>query len=324
MSSHSAGASKPLLVTAGLSALLAFTLAASLASGPPLLGFVGRTHPLVVHAPIGVLLLVVTLELLAMRSEAFGEKLRPVMPAALTFLVVSSLGAFAIGLLLGRAGDYPQRLLTKHRVLTLTSVVCAAATLAAFAAQESARTQIWRRIYRGLLGLTLAAMSLGGHVGGSLARGEGYLFQLAPHFVQAAAGYTPKPMPTTDSAAPLSEAKVLADVVLPILNKRCGECHAQEKSKGGLRLDSRAAMLKGGLSGPAIVPSASGKSLLLERVKLPKDADDHMPPDGPGLSPEEVALVEYWIDRDASEQLTVKAALSPLASRGLLEAAVPR
>lgn len=318
--------SKPLLVTAAVSALLAFVAAGAIGSGPPLLGFVGRVHPLVVHMPIGVLILVVTLELAAMRSEAFREKLRTVMPAVLTFLVVSSLAAFAIGLLLGRSGDYPQKLLTKHRLLTFVSVLGAAATLAAFALQNGAHEAAKRGLYRALLGLTLGAMSLGGHVGGSLSRGEGYLFQLAPGFVQKLAGYTPKPPATAEPAAvPGTEPKVFADVLLPALQKKCGECHAGEKSKGGLKVDSRAAMLKGGLSGTSLVPSASGKSLLVERMKLPKDSDDHMPPDDkPGFSAEELALLEYWIDRGASEELTVKDALSPAASRGLLEAAAKR
>ncbi len=51
--------------------------------------------------------------------------------------------------------------------------------------------------------------------------------------------------------------------VRPVLVESCYSCHSQEtgKSKGGLLLDSRDALLKGGASGPAIVPGEPNKSL---------------------------------------------------------------
>ena len=52
--------------------------------------------------------------------------------------------------------------------------------------------------------------------------------------------------------------------VKPILTRHCAECHNDKQQKGGLRLDTAAALLQGGDSGSAVVPGQAGKSLLIE------------------------------------------------------------
>src|SRR5262249_47037690 len=54
--------------------------------------------------------------------------------------------------------------------------------------------------------------------------------------------------------------------VRPLLAARCHECHGPAKVKGGLRLDSRAAALAGGRSGPAVVPGQPDESLLIDAI----------------------------------------------------------
>src|SRR4051794_21142334 len=67
--------------------------------------------------------------------------------------------------------------------------------------------------------------------------------------------------------------------IRPVLVKECYACHSAEakKVKGGLRLDSRAGVLKGGDSGPAVVPGKPEESPLLEAVRHEGIA---MPPKG--------------------------------------------
>ena len=72
--------------------------------------------------------------------------------------------------------------------------------------------------------------------------------------------------------------------VRPILEVSCIECHGVEKQKGDLRLDTLANLLKGGDSGPAIVPGNIDESILLERIFLPADDDEIMPPENGPLS----------------------------------------
>jgi uncharacterized membrane protein len=117
-------------------------------------------------------------------------------------------------------------------------------------------------------------------------------------------------------------AKVFADVVLPILNAKCANCHGTDKSKGKLRLHNFADVLKGGSDGATtVIPANVKDSLLLVRAKLPKDDDDHMPPsDEPQLTKEELALLEWWIAEGAKEDLTIGAAKKTPEIEGYLKA----
>ena len=87
--------------------------------------------------------------------------------------------------------------------------------------------------------------------------------------------------------------------VRPILQARCLNCHAKGKYKGGLSLETREAALKGGESGPAIVPGKSRESLLLQLVDG-LDPDRRMPANGDPLPKDQVALLRDWIDQGAS------------------------
>jgi mono/diheme cytochrome c family protein len=101
--------------------------------------------------------------------------------------------------------------------------------------------------------------------------------------------------------------------IRPILQQHCIACHGSKKQEGGLRLDQRAAALRGGENyAPAIVPQSAEKSPLWQFVSR-EDADLKMPPDGAGLSATEVQLLKEWIDAgavwpDASADLSEKSA----------------
>ena len=85
--------------------------------------------------------------------------------------------------------------------------------------------------------------------------------------------------------------------VRPILVERCHECHSAKakRVRGKLLLDSRDAILKGGESGPAVVPGEPSKSLLIEAVRYGK-ADMQMPPTRK-LPAHEIAILEEWVRR---------------------------
>jgi hypothetical protein len=86
--------------------------------------------------------------------------------------------------------------------------------------------------------------------------------------------------------------------VKPILAKHCASCHGATKPRGGLRLDTAAFALKGGVGGPAVVPGNSEESPLIEAVIREADAD-RMPLKRPPLSPEQVAILKAWVDQGA-------------------------
>lgn len=83
--------------------------------------------------------------------------------------------------------------------------------------------------------------------------------------------------------------------VLPILKSKCGKCHTNGTYKGGLSLDTRAALLDSG----AVDLEKSGESEMLRRI-LSKDQDERMPPEGERLSEDEVSALRKWIDEGLS------------------------
>ena len=85
------------------------------------------------------------------------------------------------------------------------------------------------------------------------------------------------------------------DYVEPLLKQNCYECHSHEaeKAKGGMVLDSRASILKGGDSGPVLVPGEPENSLMIEAI-LYGNEDLQMPPDYQ-LEQDDIARLREWI-----------------------------
>ena len=108
------------------------------------------------------------------------------------------------------------------------------------------------------------------------------------------------------AAAPQDAATHFEKKVRPILVEKCLSCHAPEKQKGGLRVDSRSALLKGGERGAAIVPGKPSESLLLRA--LSHDGELKMPPKQK-LSAAEIAAIREWVRAGAPwrDALTTRA-----------------
>jgi hypothetical protein len=85
--------------------------------------------------------------------------------------------------------------------------------------------------------------------------------------------------------------------VRPILVQRCYECHSGQESNGGLRLDYREGLLKGGDSGPALQADEPQGSLLLRAIRY-QNADLQMPPSGK-LDASEIEVLETWVAQGA-------------------------
>lgn len=100
-------------------------------------------------------------------------------------------------------------------------------------------------------------------------------------------------------ASPAMGAIDFENEILPILEDNCFDCHGPDKQKGGVRLDSRVGLLKGGDTGfAAIVPGDLAKSQALHFIKG-EDPDEIMPPKGNPLDAEDVARIEKWIGEGA-------------------------
>ena len=88
--------------------------------------------------------------------------------------------------------------------------------------------------------------------------------------------------------------KFFESKVRPLLSAECYDCHGAEKTKGGLRLDHRDLILKGGDTGPALISGKPGESLLVEAIHR-TDPDFSMPPKKE-LTDEQVAILTQWIE----------------------------
>jgi len=104
-----------------------------------------------------------------------------------------------------------------------------------------------------------------------------------------------------DDAADFFEKRIR-----PVLHEQCVKCHGSEKQKGGLRVDSREALMHGGDTGPALVPGNAGSSLLLKAVRH-TDPDLKMPPpkEAPKLADAVIADLEAWVKAGAAFPATV-------------------
>lgn len=106
--------------------------------------------------------------------------------------------------------------------------------------------------------------------------------------------------------------------VRPLLAEKCLECHGGDETSGGLSLDARDHWLAGGDSGPAIVPGAPEKSLLIEAIGY-KNRDLQMPPKAP-LSESEITVLSEWIARGAPDpRRATPAAAAPVTGMSLDE-----
>jgi len=274
--------------------------------------FIGRLHPLLVHLPIGFVLLLAALELIARwtgrreANAAAGWVLALAVPAAA--------GAAGCGWLLSHAGGYDPHLLQWHKWTGLgTAAACLLAAL------------LYRcdchRLYRLCLAVTVAALVVASHFGGSLTHGSDYLVRYAPTPVRNWFGGPARPAPATASKpASLAETPVFSGVIAPILEPNCLSCHGPAKAKAGLRLDTPAALRRGSEHGAVMVAGESGESTLIRRIKLPPENEDHMPPEGkPQPSVDDVALLQWWIDAGAPEDAKVSELRPPAAILQILE-----
>jgi len=255
--------------------------------------FFGRLHPLLVHLPIGLILLLAILELLA-RSPRFKHA-NANSGLILALVVPASMVAVLCGWLLSLGGGYQDRLLQLHKWTGIgTAAACALAGLL--------YSLDLKKAYRFCLFASVGVLMVASHFGGSLTHGSDYLTKYAPGPLRRWLGGAPATAPTIAVAKTRDVANLQAfnDVIQPLLQKDCVSCHGPEKSKGKLRLDSLAGVLKGGDSGPAILASKTADSPLLKRVRLPAGNEDHMPPDGkPQPDSDEISLLEWWIGAGA-------------------------
>lgn len=256
-----------------------------------IVSFIGRFHPLLVHLPIGFLLLAVIFRFLNRGTEQRISAIA--MNAALLLGSLAAIASCITGYLLLQTAEYDEQVSGWHQWLGISIAVISTG---------------WyffeRKQVRPGSGVVIASLVFGllmitGHLGGTLTHGEGYL-SFSDAEDDTAQVVERKPLEN------VQEAKVYDEVVKPVLASSCYSCHGETKQKGKLRLDIPEMIIKGGKNGLVIEDSAD-ESEMIKRLLLPMSDKKHMPPkDKRQLTETDIALLHWWVEQGSSFDKKVK------------------
>jgi len=252
--------------------------------------FIGHLHPVLVHLPIGILVLAGLFHLLsATNAYAF---LRPAVRISYLLGAIAAVASCISGYLLSQTSDYDTQLVALHQWFGIGVAIISMLLYLLLTFRVSPL------LLRLVTVIVLVGITITGHYGGSLTHGSDYLF--------VALNGEPSNKVAIPPVANIQQANVYPQLVEPLLKNRCYSCHGAEKQKGKLRLDSKENMTKGGEEGTVLVEGKADESELMKRLLLPLDNEDHMPPkEKPQLGQEEIALLKWWIDQGADIHKTV-------------------
>lgn len=263
-----------LFVWIGLTLII--TLAGNSLVLPVWLQVVGRSHPILLHFPIVLLLM----GLLFFWIPGIDKKPEIREIGEISFLAGCNFAGITVlaGLILAQE-DYTGEILTWHKWAGL--LVFGGCVILYFF------RSIQAKVIRISSVVLAAAIIATGHWGAGLTHGEDFL--LAP--IQS----------NVIEVIPLAEAEIFGDVVQPILQAKCISCHKEGKIKGELRMDHIESLQKGGKSGPFVLAGDFEKSMLIQRINLPEDDKKHMPPKNKAqLTDEELLILSEWVASGAS------------------------
>ncbi len=248
------------------------------------LQFLGRFHPLLVHLPIGLIVLLPLLEFAGTKRQSLREAAGFVLHIALATCIL----AIIFGLLLAYGSGEIGTTVTRHMrggiVLAIELLLCVAVRRSWLAAQP--------RLYFTLLTAVLITLGWTAHHGGSLTHGSDYLTRYMPPTLKRV---------LAPSAVLSHPNSFFARHIYTVLDTKCVACHGTNKEQGGLRLDSYESLMAGGKDGVAIAPRNPDGSLLLKKVTLPPNDPHFMPAEGRApLTSEEIARIRAWVLQGAS------------------------
>jgi uncharacterized membrane protein len=259
--------------------------------------FLGRFHVLVVHLPIGFLVLLPLFEIVGI----FRPALREAAGFVLGLGAAACLGSLALGYLLAWGGGEAGPTVMRHM---WGAIALCIGTLLCLLMRPAWSSRADRHVYPSLLVLVLLALVWTAHQGGSLTHGSNYLSAYMPSSLRNVLAFG------IVRAAP-NPGSFYEKHIDPIFEANCVSCHGAGKIESSLRLDTYEGLMSGGKDGAVIAPGSAEKSLLLQRVTLPVDNKHFMPAEGhPPLRPTEIAWIHAWIQQGASPSAITLAGIS--------------
>ena len=249
--------------------------------------FLGRLHVLALHLPIGMLLLTLVIDVMGRRAS--HSQLLPALPFCWGATAASSVLTVVLGLMHIQESGFDGDSAHAHRAFGMSVAI----TSVAIWCLLMLRPVLYRRTRFFTSALMLFLIIMTGHYGGNLTHGESYLTEFAPAPLRTLLGLPMKrPAPTS-----LAAVNPWQDVINPLLQAHCIDCHNADKHRGKLNLSTLAGLQAGGKSGAVVIAGDAANSDLFRRISLPATHDDFMPAEGKTpLRAEQVRLIQWWID----------------------------
>ncbi|MEC8413554.1 MAG: c-type cytochrome domain-containing protein [Planctomycetota bacterium] len=293
-----------------------------------LLQTVGRSHPLLVHFPVALLVVAAASELggLWRRSPEVGAMARGLV----WFALPATFAAAFAGWTMSERDPVSRAMASTLEWHRWTGVGVLALTVLCVLLRQKTSA------FRGALFCGAIGVGVTGHLGGTMSWGDGYLLEPIQSWRAANARTEPAPesvaglentpaVPVRPAAGVLLGGPSSLDVseetkprlkdpeaestpikmefvkdIQPILERYCVECHGPRKKKGGLRLEPiDAAFPTGDEDFWTMLPGDGESSLLVQRMLLPRDDDEAMPPKGDAVPADEIQKVITWINAGA-------------------------
>ena len=265
--------------------------------------FLGRLHPLIVHFPIGLLVVALILEIYSWKNK--DQPFRSGQHIILLIGALSAIVAAVFGLLLKDQDDYSGNILDIHQWSGIATAVLAAAAFYFFLLFGRTNNRRLLNAYRAVLIFCVIGVTIAGHYGASLTHGTDYLTEVLPWSNENSLTGNPDfnlasfGIDSTHQVLNSNQVAALNLEVRSIFAHNCYKCHSAEKTKGQLRLDKKELIMRGGKSGEVIDPGHPEKSEMIRRLLLPRTHKESMPPKGKTLSEREIATLQLWIKRGA-------------------------
>ncbi len=260
--------------------------------------FLGRFHPLFVHMPIGFVFLAILLEW--WQSFKKLEKISSLISIAWFLSGLSAIMAALCGWYLGETGLYEEEQLFLHRWL---GIVLVPIFFAGWWLKKNYYNYS-KIIQHGFNLLIIVLLSIEGHQGGNLTHGDTYLTEFAPEPLQNLMGAKNEVAQEKQLINPDS-VKVYEDLIYPIFENSCINCHCDEVKRGGLNMAYADSLMLGGSNNNMIIEGNAEGSELFRRITLPQKSIKFMPPTKKVLTYDQIKTIEWWINQGASFEATL-------------------
>ena len=263
-----------------------------------LIDLLGRFHPLIVHLPIGFLLLGLMMLVFDRKESKYLNIIR------FTFFwgTLSTLIAIFTGTIQHIREGYPWEDVQGHLIFGVFTFI-----LSFLIYLKLKGYRLFKGLSHQFLGYGLLVILLiTGHLGGNLTHGSDHLTAPLPYGLKEALGIKVPSQNLVLLPDTYQELPLYLGVIQPILDQKCVSCHNPKKTKGALLLHNYKGIINGGEEGPIISRVSPQKSEMLKRIHLPKDEKKHMPPKAKSqLSKAEIKLIGQWINLGAPENATI-------------------